>query len=160
MSFRAIASIAAIFLGLLVTAALAQQFAQTAATTCTASTRGSVACPEYTAPAATAVPGKSLDGSLNIPAATSTTLFSGAVPPNAFMVQVPRGGQCVINDNGPANGTGVSSPGPTAGFLMTLNPVASNYTGPPSFITPPGYKPIGPVSIWCTEATYVAARGW
>jgi hypothetical protein len=29
-----------------------------------------------------------------------------------------------------------------------------------TFITPPGYKPIGPVSIWCAGAGYVAARGW
>jgi hypothetical protein len=52
---RAVVSVAAIFLG--VSAAVAQE----KAATCTESTRGSVSCPNYTAPAATAVPSASSD---------------------------------------------------------------------------------------------------
>ena len=139
---------ALIALGL--SAALAQH-PQAVTTSCTSSTRGSPTCPNYTAPAATAVPGTSMDGSINVAAQTSTTLFKGAVPPNAFMVRVGYDGSslCVVNDNGPA--TNVPS-----GFLMVPDFGLQSAT----FITPPGYKPIGPVSIWCNVAQYVAARGW
>jgi hypothetical protein len=96
----------------------------------------------------------SMDGSMNVAAQTSTTLFKGAVPPNAFMVRVPgtnaNGNGCVVNDNGPANGN------PLSGFILVPDLQLSTAT----FITPPGYKPIGPVSIWCTVPQYVAARGW
>ena len=143
--------IALIALGL--SAALAQH-TQTAATTCSSSTRGSPTCPNYTAPAATAVPSTSMDGSINVAAQTSTTLFKGAVPPNAFMVrtQPVDGNGCVVNDNGPANGNGAA----LSGFVMVPDLGLQSAT----FVTPPGYKPIGPVSIWCTGAQYVAARGW
>jgi hypothetical protein len=97
-----------------------------------------------------------MDGSTNVAAQTSTTLFKGAVPPNAFMVRVVgtnvNGTGCVVNDNGPANGNGVA----ISGFVMV--PDLGNQIS--TFITPPGYKPIGPVSIWCSVAQYVAARGW
>ena len=146
----------AIFVALTVlglSAALAQH-TQTAATTCSSSTRGSPTCPTYTAPAATAVPSTSMDGSINVAAQTSTTLFKGAVPANAFMVRTQgnpeNGNGCVVNDNGPANGNGA------AGFVMVPDLGLQSAT----FVTPTGYKPIGPVSIWCTVAQYVAARAW
>jgi hypothetical protein len=154
--------IALIALGL--SAALAQH-PQAVTATCSSSTRGSPTCPNYTAPAATAVPSTSMDGSMNVAAQTSTTLFKGAVPPNAFMVRAyvvfGNGEFCVVNDNGPAAAT--INNGVTAGFLLLgdagggLN--VSNQTSS-TFITPPGYKPMGQVSIWCVAPTYVAARGW
>src|ERR1700751_1559168 len=45
-------------------------------------------CPDYTAPATTAVPGPSMDGTNVVPPAITTTLFKGIVPPNGFMVEV------------------------------------------------------------------------
>ncbi len=159
MPLSRIAIIASICFGL--TAAVAQQReVTTAATSCTSSTRGSIACPNYTAPAATAVPGASMDGSTNVAASTSTTLFKGAVPPNAFMVRAYWSGLCVVNDNGLAAAN--SNPEQVkAGFSLILD-AGTQLMGPisVSFTTPPGYKPIGPVSIWCDGPTYVAARGW
>jgi hypothetical protein len=148
---RAVVSVASILLVLLVSAAIAQQ--QTASTACNANNRGTVNCPTYTAPAATAVPGTSMDGSLNVPNSTSTTLFNGKVPPNAFIVQIYDVPTCFVNDNGPA--------GNLVGFKLLPIQGTGNALG---FITPPGYKPIGPVSIWCDTSglppVYVAARGW
>jgi hypothetical protein len=69
----------------------------------------SPSCPNYTAPAATAVPSTSMDGSMTVAAATSTTLFKGAVPPNAFMVRAYINA-CVVNDNGPAGVTIIQTP--------------------------------------------------
>jgi hypothetical protein len=130
-----------------------------AAVACSAAQRGTVNCPNYTAPATTAVPEASMDGSMNLPAATSTTLFNGTVPPNAFTVQTYNGSAtCVVNDHGPANGAGLLVAGASiAGF-----PIVQPYQNAPiaSYITPPGYKPIGPVSVWCQSPTYVTARGW
>ena len=48
--------------------------------------------------------------------------------------------------------TGFSGSG-IAGFQM------GNGTLVP-FITPEGYKPMGPVSVWCIGPMYIAARGW
>jgi hypothetical protein len=167
---RAVASAMIIFL--LVTQAGAQE-------PCLLYERGTVACPGYGAPAATAVPGPSLDGGVTtVPNASSTTLFGGMVPPNGFLIRVfvnngnygvlfPNGNYgtvCFVNDNGPA-GQGV-------GFYMVPEiaitvPGASD-TLPSSvvvtsaiFASPHGYKPMGPVSIWCNGATVnLAARGW
>jgi hypothetical protein len=91
---------------------------------------------------------------MNIPNSTSTTLFNGKVPPNAFMVQVNNGeASCYVNDNGAANNL--------VGFALLL--IFPN-NGVVSFVTPPGYKPIGPVSIWCNVGgpsnISVTARGW
>jgi hypothetical protein len=154
---RAVVSVASIFLGL--SAAVAQQpenkalSAPAATTACNANTRGSVTCPNYTAPAATAVPSASMDGSMNIPASTSTTLFNGTVPPNAFMVQTLNGSNCFVNDHGLASGGGSQ-----AGFGLLEVSGGSQYIW--SFSTPAGYKPMGAVSFWCDHSTYVAARGW
>jgi hypothetical protein len=106
---------------------------------------GTVDCPVFTAPAATALPGTSMDGSTTILAGVPTMLFNGVVPPNGFLIQ-KFGTLCTVNDNGPAGAqTGISF---GTGPLSTI------------FVTPPGYKPIGVVSIWCAQAGYVAARGW
>ena len=106
-------------------------------------TRGFIAA----APAAPAVHHGSIDGSTTVTCGTSTLLFGGAVPPNGFMVQSQYA--VIANDNGPA----VLSP--RQGFV-------SDVSGAP-FVTPSGYKPIGPVSVMvttCTETMYVAARAW
>jgi hypothetical protein len=144
MSLSRVAIIASFCLGL--SGAAAQQPQQTATTSC--SPRGTPTCPTFTAPAATAVQHASMDGSMNIAPFTSTTLFNGATPPNGFMVQVASGIGCAINDNGSANGFSA-----VKGFLTV---------GPDLFVTPPGYRPIGPVNIFCggSASTYVNARGW
>jgi hypothetical protein len=95
----------------------------------------------------------SIDGSATVPCGTSTMLFGGAVPPNGFMVQSAGGAAAIIvNDNGPAQVSTISST--TSGFSP----------GQSTFTSPPGYKPMGPVSVFaysCPGSTaYVAARGW
>jgi hypothetical protein len=113
---------------------------------------GTVDCPLYTAPATTAVPGASMDGSTTILGGVSTLLFNGAVPPNGFMVQA-NGATCWVNDNGSASGV----PGTAmAGFEL----IPAGSTGGSLFVTPPGYKPMGVVSMWCASPGYIAARGW
>jgi hypothetical protein len=87
-------------------------------------------------------------------------LFGGAVPPNGFMVQVEAGGPIWINDNGPAGigyGNGPPPLSNNPGFVITTG------GAPPTFITPSGYKPMGPVSVNCNapgSTLYVAARAW
>jgi hypothetical protein len=91
------------------------------------------------------------------------TLFNRATPPNGFMVRVfvestqapPYGypnTQCYINDNGTAD--------LFMGFHTT--PDANGYGT--TFITPAGYKPIDPVSVWCgvknASGAFLEARGW
>jgi hypothetical protein len=123
---------------------------------CNPSQIGSANCPDYTAPATTAVPGPSMDGSTAAVGPTSRTLFNGVVPPNGFMVQINQpssiGQICNINDNGPAS---IETP---AGFL--IGGIWVNTPLPNTFITPPGYKPMGPVNISCTGSLYIEARGW
>jgi hypothetical protein len=153
---RAVVSAATIFLGM--SHAGAQE-------TCLLYQRGTVDCPAYGAPAATAVPGPSMDGGVaTVPNGSSVTLFGGKMPPNGFMIRVfaPNGYStdtgataCFINDNGPAS-LGV-------GFYVigdVLTSPAQPISG--TFATPQGYKPIGPVSIWCQTGStgYLAARGW
>jgi hypothetical protein len=100
------------------------------------------------APTAPPVVGDSLDGSTSVPAETSTLLFNEAVPRNGFMVQ-PRGNDCVINDHGSASF--ITGPNGPAGFSIA---------NAATFITPPGYKPMGPVNVICGTQAYVAARAW
>jgi hypothetical protein len=95
---------------------------------------------------------------------TSTLLFGGAIPPNAFMVQmnnfgnVSQGAFCVVNDNGPAGGD--LSAG-LAGFAVTINgSTIGGPIAPPLFVTPPGYKPIGSISVWCNGIFSIEARSW
>ena len=92
---------------------------------------------------------------MTIAGSTSTILFKGVTPPNAFLVQVNPPVICFVNDNGLASGV----PGQLQGFQLLPNPQANGSTVV-SFMTPPGYKPIGAVNIWCAIGTYVAARGW
>jgi hypothetical protein len=93
-------------------------------------------------------------GDSGVIALTSTLLFAGAVPPNGFMVQINSGqsAHCLANDNGSAGPTGNGSSN-YAGFAFGGIP-------PALFITPQGYKPIGPISIWCDAPVTVEARGW
>jgi hypothetical protein len=155
---RAVVSAAIIFLG--VSYASAQE-------TCLLYQRGTVDCPAYGAPAATAVPGPSMDGGVaTVPNGSSVTLFGGRVPPNGFMIRVFVNGyglgiSCFVNDNGPAGqGIGFFSV-PDRPFTNGTTAVVSSGT----FTSPHGYKPIGPVSIYCQnnggpETIFVAARGW
>jgi hypothetical protein len=128
--------------------------------------RGTVECPGYGAPAATAVPGPSLDGGVaQVTSGSSVTLFGGKVPPNGFIVRVinlggyPLSGQCFVNDSGAA--------GPGLGFYLvpdtSVTTAGANLSG--TFASPHGYKPIGPVSLYCQAGAVpitfnVAARGW
>jgi hypothetical protein len=104
-----------------------------------------------------------IDGTtFNFPCGVSFLLFGGAVPPNGFMVQpVGFGGVVVINDNGPA-GFDFTHNLPTGGFYLQ-----SSSNNPPVsliFVTGPGYKPMGPVSLFTTTCSppggYIAARAW
>jgi hypothetical protein len=123
---------------------------------CRPEQRGTTAaCPEYTAPASTAVPNAAMGGSMVTNG--TTTLFNGAVPPNGFMVQLNSpselGNVCYVNDNGPA------AANPPTGFI--IGGVSAPFSPWPFiFITPPGYKPIGPVSVWCNGSLYIEVRGW
>ena len=153
---RAAAFAITVFLG--VSGASAQD------TTCLLYQRGTVDCPGYGAPAATAVPGPSMASNFGLGAPQAFTLFNGATPPNGFMVQVlvdstntppyglPNATLCFINDNGTANNN--------VGFFIKPDPDA--YTA--TFITPVGYKPMGPVSVWCglrnANGGSLTARGW
>jgi hypothetical protein len=124
---------------------------------CNQNQAGTVDCPVYTAPATTSVPRASMGGSMVINGG-GTILFNGAVPPNGFMVQLNSQGElgnlCYVNDNGPATAN------PPTGFLIGGWNSANLPTSPSIFVTPPGYKPIGPVSIWCPGSLYIEARGW
>jgi hypothetical protein len=111
--------------------------------------------------------GPSTDESVNLGNNDPVVLFNGKDPPNEFMVQILANGEsCFINDDGPAgppanivsggfllpNGFAVSVPVSNAGFPPP--PVAT-------FVTPPGYKPMGPVSVWCAgNGAAIAARSW
>jgi hypothetical protein len=133
--------------------------------TCSVFREGTAGCPVFGAPAATAVQGPSMDGGVTtVPEAQIVTLFGGKVPPNGFMVRVftdtkygPIGAGCFVNDNGPAATNGV-------GFYLVPDTIAEfNASG--TFISPQGYKPIGPVSIACAilqagTIVRLIARGW
>jgi hypothetical protein len=114
-------------------------------------------CPEYTAPSTTAVPGPSMGATVNVGPAP-TTLFDGVVPPNGFMAQINQpssvGNICNINDNGPASNGGAGPNGFLFGGIWITTPL------PNIFVTPPGYKPMGPLSIACTGGGHVEVRGW
>jgi hypothetical protein len=106
-----------------------------------------------------------------ISAGGNHTLFGGAVPPNGFMVQtdvdIPAAGGdsnfftfCLVNDDGPvdANGKGFEV---VAGSRGSPAPVGVSSM----FVTPPGYRPMGPVTIACDitqggVAVFIEARGW
>jgi hypothetical protein len=109
---------------------------------------GTQACPVFTAPAATAIPNVPMAGSVGITPGL-TTLFNGAVPPNGFMVQItypnlPES-TCWVSDNGPATPSL-----PPIGFMIGGFIPGTTNIFPILFVTPPGYKPMGPVSVFCT----------
>jgi hypothetical protein len=92
---------------------------------------------------------------------TPVTLFGGVVPADGFMVGVYSGafGNCTVSDDGPA--TSIN------GFKLQLTGQTSDSNGTQPtpyalpFVTPPGYTPIGPVSVECTSSEVsVEARGW
>jgi len=102
-----------------------------------------------------------MDGSMIIPATTATVLFGGKVPPNGFTIQIYGDGtpQCIVNDHGlPYNLPGDNGP---SGFVIPQTGGAAPLTyGFPIFTTPPGYKPMGPVSIYCYASVSAEVRGW
>jgi hypothetical protein len=159
----------AIFVGLGASQASAQQ-------TCLLYQEGTVGCPVYGAPATTAVPGPSMDGGVTtMPNQQSTTLFGGKVPPNGFMTRIFTygyavinssgtilGPTCFVNDNGAAgNGIGFYLVPDIATSIAPQGEGTWSYSA--TFTSPPGYKPIGPVSIYCINPAgpmALAARGW
>lgn len=73
-------------------------------------------------------------------------LFGGATPPSGYTVELQShvgDSSCSVNDGAPA--------GPGVGFYIQAS-------GTPSpFITPPGYKPIGPVTVYCAPGFFTDA---
>jgi hypothetical protein len=128
---------------------------------CDAKERGTEACPTVIVPAETAVPGPSMGGT--VLTNTGTPLFGGWVPPNGFMIQMNVTNElapvCWINDSGlPAGPNPPTSGGFTVGGAIGNYPTSG--PAPILFVTPPGYKPMGPVTVSCLTQTYVEVRGW
>jgi hypothetical protein len=92
-----------------------------------------------------------MDGGVaTVPLGQPVILFGGRVPPNGFVVSGAT--NCFVNDNGPASqGIGFYL---VADVVFTVNGSPGAWSG--TSISPHGYKPMGPVSIWCN----FAARGW
>jgi hypothetical protein len=102
-------------------------------------------------PATAATISTSMDGSAVINCNVPTALFNGTVPPHGFLVET-LSVIVWVNDHGLA---GVNS-----GFELYYPGGAS----PNLFVTPPGYKPMGPVYVFSDNCApgntfYVAARG-
>jgi hypothetical protein len=97
-------------------------------------------------------PQPAIDGSMYpAPVSKSVLLFGGITPPNGFSLGTISGQFCFVNDHGPA-GDGIGFVfGPGGSFTYT---------------TPPGYKPMGPVSIYCLDLSEpsvpppITARAW
>ncbi len=63
--------------------------------------------------------------------------------------------------NGPANGNGplpLGFPFGGAGGVGAVPGLPATSPGP--FVTPFGYKPMGPVSVWCRNGASIEYRGW
>ena len=107
-------------------------------------------CPAYTAPVSTALPSSSIGQTVPLTNSVPVTLFNGATPTNGFMVRFAAANvNCYVQDNG-AVAAG-------SGFYVT------GYNTAGEFTTPPGYKPMGPVSVICVgfNGTFNAeARAW
>src|SRR6516165_10482726 len=87
-----------------------------------------------------------VDGSASVVAGgTAQTLFAGVAPTNGYLVANNSSAILFVRDVGPATSGGASIP------------IAAGAV----FVTPSGYKPAGPVSIFSasTGATF-AARRW
>jgi hypothetical protein len=110
-------------------------FGPAAHASCDPAHRGEAGCPDYTAPATTAVPGPSIDGSTLVVGGSPTTLFGGVVPTNGFMIGLPipydtsPGPWCNIRDNGPAS----SDKGFFVGAATGSGPLVFSV---PTFVTP------------------------
>jgi hypothetical protein len=131
---------------------------------CDAKERGTEACPTVIVPAETAVPGP-MGGT--VLSNTGTPLFGGSVPPNGFMAQLNGSniGQpaCWINDNP----NGLAGPndtpfGTSTGFVFggTIGNYPTSAPNAMLFVTPPGYKPLGPLTLNCSSPTYVEVGAW
>jgi hypothetical protein len=84
------------------------------------------------------------DGTI-VNAATAQTLFAGVTPVNGFSICNNCSSVIYVNDGGTA----------AAGIGFYVAATGGIYT------TPPGYKPVGPVSIFGgTNAGNFAARRW
>jgi hypothetical protein len=88
-------------------------------------------------------------------------LFGGAIPPNGFWIQVLPEVHPIrpiivwVNDNGPIN----EDPRKSLPGAFELSVDTSGNT----LVTPAGYKPMGPVSIFitgCQGGYPVTARAW
>lgn len=107
--------------------------------------------------------GQGVDGSGfivgNDSGGTTVVLFGGVTPPHGFQVQALDGAGCVlsVNDTGDNN----------SAFAIAL-PASTNFNGglPNIYTTPPGYRPIGPVTVrvgaGCDSGNpfHFAARMW
>jgi hypothetical protein len=112
--------------------------------------------------------GIGVDGStVLVSPATAQVLFHGVVPPHGFMVCITtlsgvNGTMVVVNDVGPAEYPIAQQQ--NSGFLieqLSTAPYGNLRTFPPCFVTPPGYRPAGPVSaIANAPQTVIFARMW
>jgi hypothetical protein len=90
-------------------------------------------------------------------------LFGGVTPQNGFMVMAEETSSgaafCFINDDGPAS---LGGPNGVAGFQVATGVFTGVPLGLSSiFATPPGYKPMGPVSVVCGNPSInIEARAW
>jgi hypothetical protein len=93
---------------------------------------------------------------------TGTPLFGGWVPPNGFMIQMnvydEQPPVCWINDNPNATNPLGGPTGFMVGGAIGNYPVAA--PAPILFVTPPGYRPMGPVTVSCLTQTWAEVRGW
>jgi hypothetical protein len=91
--------------------------------------------------------GQGVDGSIRIPSgAAPQLLFGGQVPPHGFFVCVGSavfGAYLVINDAGTAT-TGTDN---FSSIFLNVPQDASVQPQHPCYVTPPGYRPPGPVSV-------------
>jgi hypothetical protein len=125
--------------------------------------RGTGACPTITAPAETAVPGPSMGGSV---LRNGGPLFNGVTPPNGFMVQMNApsalGNNCWVNDNPNGLAGANTAPSGYSGFLLGgFGTFPNSDPNPYLFVTPPGYRPMGPVSVSCSGGQVpLEVRAW
>jgi hypothetical protein len=94
-------------------------------------------------------PQPAVDGTVQVTTGKSTVLFDGITPSNGFSVAGQLGTECYVNDDGPAS--------LTTGFFIFSGTI---------YTTPFGYKPIGPVSVFCDPSVggppnpSIVARAW
>jgi hypothetical protein len=158
---RGVVSIASVFLaGVAIAWVFLRLPAALAQGQCPPGQGGTLNCPTYTAPATTSAPHPAIGGRITINGGSpATVLFGGVTPPNGFMVGLnfPGSGTaiCNVTDTGLAVEDGENP----SGFMF-----GSPFNNPPGiplmFVTPPGYKPMGPVSVMCSGSVYAEVRAW